>query len=97
MGISDSERKGKIKLYFGQFIRSLNEIAEVSVTMQQLIVELLTRHFDIFEILLYLLVASGVITEVEMLRLTLVELKPDQKRWQSLGLESPPFVGDLPV
>lgn len=97
LGANDIERRAKIKFSCGLFVRDLNEIGKNDLTMQQLITFLLTYFPESFETLLILLVASNVITEIEMLRLALVELKPQQKRWQSLGLELPPSIENLPV
>ena len=98
LGTTDAEKKGEIKLYSGRFFEELIEMKGFNWTMQELIVEFLSRTSpEVFAMLLSLLVASGAITEIEMLRLALVELNPTQKRWQSLGLESPPSIEDLPV
>jgi hypothetical protein len=95
-GTTDWARRGKIRFYGGKFISAVTEMGETNLSMQELIVQLLTRFPSSFFILLNLLVASGVITEIEMFRLAQVELNPAQKRWESLGLSSAPGLGDLP-
>jgi len=93
LGATTEERRNKVKEYLGLFIKELVTMALFDVDMQSLMNNFMRRSSFALQILLTLLVADGVLTEPTLTKLQ-IELTP-QPRWQSLGLEALPTLGEI--
>jgi len=93
LGITTEQRRNKVKEYLGLFIKELVTMALFDVDMQSLLTNFMKRSSFALQILLVLLVADGVLTEPTLTKLQ-IELTP-QPRWQSLGLEALPTLGEI--
>jgi len=93
LGITTEQRRNKVKEYLGLFIKELVTMALFDVDMQSLMNNFMKRSPFALQILLVLLVADGVLTEPTLTKLQ-IELTP-QPRWQSLGLEALPTLGEI--
>ena len=93
LGMTIEQRRNKVKEYLGLFIKELVTMALFDVDMQSLMNNFMKRSPFALQILLVLLVADGVLTEPTLTKLQ-IELTP-QPRWQSLGLEALPTLGEI--
>lgn len=93
LGSTTEQRRNKVKEYLGLFIKELVTMALFDVDMQSLMNNFMKRSSFALQILLTLLVADGVMTEPTLTKLQ-IELTP-LPRWQSLGLEALPTLGEI--
>jgi hypothetical protein len=93
LGMTTIQRRNKVKEYLGLFIKELVTMALFDVDMQSLMNNFMKRSSFALQILLVLLVADEVLTEPTLTKLQ-IELTP-QPRWQSLGLEALPTLGEI--